>query len=134
MRDDLRVSSLRVVLTTRRRAIAIRRLLQNAIRRRKNRRSATRPGILAPCNRAKECDMPLNWFCPLDCSICREPACAAEGCIRTGQPVLAACEGCGTLFLAGVFVDCSDCRLQTKADRITQRNAATTRSSRTRTR
>jgi hypothetical protein len=121
---------------TRRRAIAIRRLPQNAIRRPKNQRSAS-PIILAPCNRArqgaKECDMPLNWFCPLDCSICQEPACAAEGCIRTGQPVLAACEACGTLFLAGVFVDCSDCRAQTKADRITQPTAATTRSSRTRT-
>lgn len=78
--------------------------------------------------------MPLSWFCPLDCSPCREAACAAEGCVRTGQPVLAACEGCGTLFLAGVFVDCTDCRVQPKADRITQRNAATTRSSGTRTR
>ena len=77
--------------------------------------------------------MPLSWFCPLDCSPCREAACAAEGCVRTGQPVLAACEGCGTLFLAGVFVDCTECRVQPKADQITQRNAATTHSSGTRT-
>jgi len=53
--------------------------------------------------------MPLSWFCPVDCAACWDSSCVTDGCKRTSEAVLAACDDCGTLFLAGVLLVCNDC-------------------------
>jgi len=40
----------------------------------------------------------------------------ADGCKRNSEPVLAACGGCGTLFLAGVILVCNDCVTRPASD------------------
>jgi len=60
-------------------------------------------------DQGREGSMPLSWFCPMDCAACWDSGCVADGCKRTAQPVLAACDDCGTLFLAGVVSICRDC-------------------------
>jgi hypothetical protein len=51
----------------------------------------------------------MSWFCPVDCSMCWEPRCLAEGCARTGHPVLSACEQCGTLVVQEIGLICTEC-------------------------
>jgi hypothetical protein len=52
--------------------------------------------------------MTVHWFCPLDCSLCQDTACVAEGCKRTGHAVLAVCHGCGVLIVS-TYGYCQEC-------------------------
>lgn len=41
--------------------------------------------------------MTALWLCPLDCNVCHDPDCLAQGCRRSEGAVLVPCELCGEL-------------------------------------
>ena len=53
-------------------------------------------------------------ICPQDLHLCPLPDCRTAGCERTGEPPLAECVECGTVFLRALgravrFDVCADC-------------------------
>ncbi len=49
-------------------------------------------------------------FCTYDCDVCLDAECLSDGCKRSGEPALMACEGCGELYVVTTRVCfCSEC-------------------------
>jgi hypothetical protein len=53
-------------------------------------------------------------ICPQDLHLCHLPDCRTAGCERTGEPPLAECVECGTVFVRALgravrFDVCADC-------------------------